>query len=129
MELEFNDIGLTSDTGQLLSSTLIRVDKNRMAQVIRNLFSNALKFTPRGGRITVTASHIYDSITYKNGSNSGILKLLRIEVKDTGAGISKVLKTYKTIILCIIYMYNLPINDIYLLKTLIRRILESYLQR
>ena len=74
----------------MLVSTYIHVDKNRMAQVIRNLLSNALKFTPRGGRVTISASHIHDSIMYKDGTVSGLQKLLRIEVKDTGAGISQV---------------------------------------
>ena len=62
-----------------------------MAQVIRNLLSNALKFTPSGGRVTISASHIHDTIIYKDGTVSGFQKLLRIEVKDTGAGISQVL--------------------------------------
>ena len=62
-----------------------------MAQVIRNLLSNALKFTPSGGRVTISASHIHDTIIYKNGTVGGLHNLLRIEVKDTGAGISQVL--------------------------------------
>ena len=71
-------------------STYINVDKNKIIQVIRNLLSNALKFTPRGGRVTISASHIHDSITHKDGSSGGMKQLLRIEVKDTGAGISQV---------------------------------------
>ena len=62
------------------------MDKNRIAQVIRNLLSNALKFTPSGGKVTVTASHIDESIMYMDGFVSEIQKLLMIEVKDTGAG-------------------------------------------
>jgi signal transduction histidine kinase len=42
--------------GQLLVSTLIYIDINRITQVIRNLLSNAFKFTPKGGKVTVTAS-------------------------------------------------------------------------
>ena len=102
MQIVFDDTSLTTENGQLLKSTFINVDKHRISQVIRNLLSNALKFTPNGGRVTVTASHIYDSITYKDGSRSGIQKLLRIEVKDTGAGISEVYY-YNIIFLPIIY--------------------------
>ena len=77
--------------GHLLSSTLLYIDKKRMSQVIRNIVSNAMKFTPRGGKVTISASHIHDSIDLKNGGRSVPHKMLRIEVKDTGAGISQVI--------------------------------------
>lgn len=50
-------------------------DRVRIAQLLDNLVSNALKFTPRGGRVELTA-------TVEGG-------LIGIEVSDTGIGISK----------------------------------------
>jgi signal transduction histidine kinase len=48
-------------------------DPDRLAEVIGNLLSNALKFTPRRGSVTVRVG--------KDGSNAAV------EVEDTGTGI------------------------------------------
>ncbi len=53
---------------------LVRGDSARLAQVFVNLLTNAAKFTPAGGRVTVR--------TEKLGSE------LRVEVADTGIGIA-----------------------------------------
>eukprot|EP00607_Mallomonas_marina_P010604 CAMPEP_0182422460 /NCGR_PEP_ID=MMETSP1167-20130531/8165_1 /TAXON_ID=2988 /ORGANISM="Mallomonas Sp, Strain CCMP3275" /LENGTH=481 /DNA_ID=CAMNT_0024600543 /DNA_START=986 /DNA_END=2431 /DNA_ORIENTATION=- len=70
------------------------VDGNKIAQVIRNLVSNGLKFTPRGGTVTVRVSIVDDLI------NNRLQKALKIEVTDSGAGISpsNQLKLFKEIV-------------------------------
>jgi len=54
------------------------IDSEKMKQVILNLISNALDFTPKGGIIEVTTSI---------GPGKGGKKLINIEVKDNGVGI------------------------------------------
>lgn len=55
-------------------------DPERLAQILRNLISNALRHTPPGGTITLRAKYMPDA-----SSQTG---LIRIEVADTGAGIA-----------------------------------------
>jgi CheY-like chemotaxis protein len=54
-------------------------DDQRLAQVITNLLSNAMKFTPEGGRISLNARLL--------GEENGFYTI-QIEVRDTGIGIS-----------------------------------------
>ena len=56
------------------SSEPIVADPTRLAQLLDNLISNAIKFTPRGGRVDVVVDAAADSTL--------------IEVRDTGFGIS-----------------------------------------
>lgn len=56
----------------------IKADYNRMVQIVTNLVSNAYKYTPEGGQITVKAQAI-------NGDMNGI----SLTVEDTGYGISE----------------------------------------
>ena len=47
----------------------IQGDEQKLNQVIRNLISNAIKFTPRGGKVTMR-------IRYKNSLISDLFGLL-----------------------------------------------------
>jgi signal transduction histidine kinase len=53
----------------------LEVDKVRIIQVITNLLTNAIKFTPQGGRVELVIS--------EDQKNKGIV----VEVKDNGTGI------------------------------------------
>lgn len=63
-------IELTCDAGAV---SAVQADKGRMFQLVDNLVSNAIKFTPAGGDVRV-------SVTPVNG-------VVRLEVADTGIGI------------------------------------------
>lgn len=55
------------------SLPLFKGNSDRIEQVITNIITNAIKYTPKDGSITVSTVHMYDSIT--------------IKIKDTGIGI------------------------------------------
>lgn len=58
---------------RLASPLLVASDKRRIAQVLANLMSNAIKFTPKGGKVTVDAKQEAGNIV--------------LTVTDTGRGI------------------------------------------
>jgi PAS domain S-box-containing protein len=60
----------------------IITDEQRLAQVITNLISNAIKFTPDEGKITIEAKRI------DNYENPDVCEL-ELQVIDTGVGISR----------------------------------------
>jgi len=61
---------------------VIQTDKMRLEQVIKNLLSNALKFTPKGGEIILSFRN------ERNFEQSHSTDILVIEVKDTGIGVA-----------------------------------------
>ena len=61
----------------------VEVDKNMLDTVIRNLISNAIKFTPKKGNVTVKAETL-------RGENNQ--EFVEISVKDNGSGIPEEIK-------------------------------------
>ncbi len=68
----------------------IYADAVRIQQVLRNLISNALRFTPSGGRVTIVA--LAEERTAENtfalSLDADVRRLLKLQVIDTGSGIA-----------------------------------------
>ena len=73
------DIELQLDCSNL---PCILSDEQRISQVIANLVSNAVKFTPEGGSVTLSARSV-------EGPNEDGSITIEFSVKDTGIGISQ----------------------------------------
>ena len=58
---------------------IVYADERKVQQILLNLVSNAIKFTPNGGRISVAVKHMEE----------GGVEQLEVSVADTGIGIHK----------------------------------------
>ena len=76
--------GKTLEIEQNLPEELPQVwcDRQRMIQVLSNLVSNAIKYTPENGKITISAEH-----TFNEWDPKGAAEVVHISVQDTGYGI------------------------------------------
>ncbi len=69
---EAKGVELTSHAAD--AGSVVQADPARIQQVVWNLVSNAVKFTPRGGRVCVSLARVEDHV--------------QINVSDTGKGLS-----------------------------------------
>lgn len=72
---KMSDDGAVRLSNEVPEATIVFADKNMLLSIVHNLVSNAIKYTPPGGKVTVSA-------TNEEGR-------VRVKVKDTGIGISK----------------------------------------
>lgn len=74
LSLQFAEksIALEKEIGKDLPA--VRVDKDRIVQVLTNLLGNALQYTPEGGHVTISATNVNQEVF--------------VAITDTGIGIS-----------------------------------------
>jgi len=108
----FNDQALRKDVellSRVAAETFVYADENMLDTVLRNLISNALKFTPSGGRVTIAAqpSAAADEVLELTVSDTGlgiaaedVTKLFKIGVQHTTPGIDQERGSGLGLILC-----------------------------
>jgi NtrC-family two-component system sensor histidine kinase KinB len=80
LRARFEDAAITLDVCRDARSTTVRGDAARLGIVFANVLTNALKYTPSGGRVTIRVSS-------QQNAGAGGKDLLHIAVTDTGPGI------------------------------------------
>ena len=86
IRLQYSETDYTDPCGKaFLPIIKIEVDNFKIRQVLRNLISNAVKFTPSGGTITCNVKLKDESVDPDIVCDKGIV---RIEIIDTGVGLS-----------------------------------------
>ena len=91
-----------------LEGHVLKGDKNKLAQVVRNMISNAIKFTPEGGSVVIKVDLRKSASSGEKQSMWGENRVepmpwydtLVVEVVDSGHGISEV----RLYLLCNVYL-------------------------
>ena len=92
-------VEIESSVNDDLAVYAVNLDKSKFTQVIRNLMSNALKFTPKGSTITVALKLISIPPASMKGSrifpvsnvtDTTNYNYVQLSVADQGVGISEV---------------------------------------
>ncbi len=70
-----------------IASAVITTDKQRLAQILRNLLSNAFKFTNKSGRVQLSIQPAAEDTEYKRNDLEKVDRVIAFSVSDTGIGI------------------------------------------
>jgi PAS domain S-box-containing protein len=88
------EIDLVFKGDEKLAERKIYADEKKLKQVLYNLNSNAVKFTPGGGKINLFTSYISNDVSLNRSFKDvpGLFPAALICIEDTGAGIPLELK-------------------------------------
>lgn len=75
------------DIDRTIANNSLESDKLRLEQILRNLLSNAFKFTDEGGKVTLRISEATGQKVFSNQSLNLADHVIAFEVIDTGIGI------------------------------------------
>lgn len=84
-----NGVDLRLNVSPENRNLILTTDRQRVEQIIRNLLSNAFKFTGKGGSVTFTIGLPSADVVFKNKSLQAASKVVAFSVCDTGIGILK----------------------------------------
>lgn len=80
------DLSFKYDPGAPIKT--IETDRQRIEQILKNLLSNAFKFTDKGGKITLEIAEANKQVTgFRNRKLYAAPKVISLSVTDTGIGI------------------------------------------
>ncbi|HEY9046830.1 MAG TPA: response regulator [Ohtaekwangia sp.] len=82
-------VELKIDIPESILRQSITTDRQRIEQILRNLLSNAFKFTSQNGQVTLAIYQPSQTVNYRNSELATIKNMIAFSVSDTGIGIPK----------------------------------------
>ena len=81
--------GVTMNLHGCERSIKIRGDKERLSELFTHLITNAVKYTRRGGAVTITCTAPEKPLLMRSTSSWKIIGWIKVTVADTGIGIAE----------------------------------------